>query len=114
VLAFADPALAGRFAIGAPCRFPLQRADKLPTLVIVSSHDLWFDADHEPRPEGAAGKAAWAGMNVSLFESDGVLHDALIYEESRVTLWNFLVRRASSRVARRDFDLSLPCPPPLF
>lgn len=92
VLAFADPALAGRFAIGAPCRFPPQRADKLPTLVIVSSHDLWFDADHEPEARGRCRQKLRGSMNVSLFESDGVLHDALIYEESRITLWNFLVR----------------------
>jgi dienelactone hydrolase len=92
VLAFADPALAGRFAIGAPCRFPPQRADKLPTLVIVSNRDLWFDAGHEPEARGRCRQMLRGATNVSLFESDGVLHDALIYEESRVALWNFLVR----------------------
>jgi dienelactone hydrolase len=92
VLAFADPALAGRFAIGAPCRFLPQRADKLPTLLIASSHDLWFDANHEPEARGRCRQKLRGSANVSVFESDGVLHDALIYEESRVTLWDFLVR----------------------
>jgi dienelactone hydrolase len=92
VLAFTDPALAGRFAIGAPCRFEPQRADKLPTLVIVSNHDLWFDADHEPEARNRCRQKLRGSTNVGLFEPDGVLHDALIYEESRVALWNFLVR----------------------
>jgi dienelactone hydrolase len=92
VLAFSDPALAGRFAIAAPCRFQPLRDDKLPTLVIVSNRDLWFNADHEPEARGRCRQKLRGSANVSLFESDGVLHDALIYEESRVTLWNFLVR----------------------
>jgi dienelactone hydrolase len=92
VLAFADPALAGRFAIGAPCRFPPLQADKLPTLIIVSSHDLWFDRDHEPEARNRCRQKFRGGGNVSLFEPDGVLHDALVYGETRVTLWNFLVR----------------------
>ena len=92
VLAFTDPALAGRFAIGAPCRFEPQRADKLPTMVIVSDHDLWFDAGHEPEARERCRQRLRGATNVSLFEPNGVLHDALIYEESRVTLWNFLVR----------------------
>jgi dienelactone hydrolase len=92
VLAFTDPALAGRFAIGAPCRFEPQRAEKLPTMVIVSDHDLWFDAGHEPEARERCRRRLRGATNVSLFEPNGVLHDALIYEESRVTLWNFLVR----------------------
>jgi dienelactone hydrolase len=92
VLAFADPALAGRFAIGAPCRFQPRPADKLPTLIIVSSRDLWFDRDHEPEARNRCWQKLRGGSNVSLFEPDGVLHDALVYEEARVTLWNFLVR----------------------
>lgn len=92
VLAFSDRALAGRFAIAAPCRFQPLRDDKLPTLVIVSNRDLWFNADHEPEARGRCRQKLRGATNVSLFEPDGVLHDALIYEESRITLWNFLVR----------------------
>jgi dienelactone hydrolase len=92
VLAFTDPALAGRFAISPPCRFQPHLAGKLPTLIITSGHDIWFNADHEPEAQGRCRQKLRGEPNVSLFESDGVLHDALIYEESRITLWNFLVR----------------------
>lgn len=92
VLAFSDPALAGRFVIAAPCRFQPLRDDKLPTLVIVSNRDLWFNADHEPEARGRCRQKLRGSTNVSLFEPDGVLHDALIYEEARIALWNFLVR----------------------
>jgi hypothetical protein len=68
------------------------RDDKLPTLVVVSNRDLWFNGDHEPEARGRCRQKLRGSANVSLFESDGVPHDALIYEESRVTLWNFLVR----------------------
>ncbi|HWA41656.1 MAG TPA: dienelactone hydrolase family protein [Hypericibacter adhaerens] len=92
VLAFADPALSGRFAIGAPCRFAPQRADKIPTLVIMSKRDLWFDSNHETDARDRCRQKLRGSTNVGLFEADGVLHDALIYEESRISLWNFLVR----------------------
>lgn len=92
VLAFADPALAGRFAIGAPCRFPPAAAPKLPTLVIVSKSDLWFDAEHEAGAQGRCRRLLRGQSNVGFFEPEGVLHDALIYEEARIALWNFLVR----------------------
>jgi dienelactone hydrolase len=92
VLAFADPALAGRFAIGAPCRFAPAAAPMLPTLVIASKNDLWFDGEHEAQAQGRCRRLLRGQSNVGFFAPEGVLHDALIYEEARIALWNFLVR----------------------
>lgn len=100
VLAFADPALAGRFAIGAPCRFaPTAAAPRLPTLVILSRNDLWFDGEHEAQAQGRCRRLLRGQSNVGFFEPEGVLHDALIYEEARIALWNFLVRASFLRAS---------------
>lgn len=92
VLAFHDPAVLGRIAIGAPCRFDPIADAELPTLVIVARDDLWFNADHEPALDGQCRRKLGGEPNVTILEPEGVLHDALIYNEAKIALWNFLVR----------------------
>lgn len=92
VLAFHDPAVLGRIAVGAPCRFDPVSDPKLPTLIIVARDDLWFNADHEPARAGQCRQKLGGQPNVVILEPEGVLHDALIYNEAKIALWNFLVR----------------------
>jgi len=92
VLAFRDPAVLGRIAIGAPCRFEPLLDPKLPTLLVIARDDLWFNADHEPDRSGECRRKLGGEPNVTILEPEGVLHDALIYNEAKIALWNFLVR----------------------
>lgn len=92
VLAFRDPAVLGRIAIGAPCRFEPVVDPKLPTLLIIARDDLWFSEIHEPAMAGQCRRKLGGQPNVTILEPEGVLHDALIYNESKIALWNFLVR----------------------
>jgi dienelactone hydrolase len=92
VLGFRDPAVLGRIAIGAPCRFDPVLDPNLPTLIIIARDDLWFSEMHEPALAGQCRRKLGGQPNVSILEPEGVLHDALIYNESKIALWNFLVR----------------------
>ena len=92
VLGFRDPAVLGRIAIGAPCRFEPVVDAKLPTLLIIARDDLWFSAIHEPAMAGQCRRKLGGRPNVTILEPEGVLHDALIYNEAKIALWNFLVR----------------------
>lgn len=92
VLGFRDPAVLGRIAIGASCRFTPVLDPKLPTLVIVARNDLWFSETREPELAGECRRKLGGQTNVTILEPEGVLHDALIYNEAKIALWNFLVR----------------------
>ncbi|WP_119459888.1 dienelactone hydrolase family protein [Rhodospirillaceae bacterium SYSU D60014] len=86
------PAIRGRIAIGATCRLGVSLRDTTPTLILISRNDRWHRHSGWPTAGGLCRHRSGGSRYVEIFEPDGTLHDALIYGESRVALWNFLVR----------------------
>lgn len=94
VVAFSDPRVRGRIAIGSSCWLDPVPDPLAPTLVITARDDLWYSADTWPEARGLCRRRLGGDPSVEVLEPDGGLHNALIYLESQVALWNFLVRVA--------------------
>ncbi len=94
VVDFADPRVRGRIAIGSSCWLGATADPTAPTLVITARDDLWYSADTWPEARGLCRRQLAGDPTVEVLEPDGTLHNALIYWESQIALWNFLVRSA--------------------
>ncbi len=94
VVAFSDPRVRGRIAIGSSCWLGAAADPAAPILVITARDDLWYAADTWPQARGLCRRQIGGDPSVEVLEPDGGLHNALIYWESQIALWNFLVRVA--------------------
>jgi dienelactone hydrolase len=94
VIAFSDPRVRGRIAIGSSCWLGAKTEAAAPVLVITARNDLWYSADTWPQAQGLCRRRLGSEPSVMVLEPDGALHNALIYWESQIALWNFLVRVA--------------------
>lgn len=92
VMAFVDPRVRGRIAIGTSCWLGADTGTAAPILVITARNDLWYSAETWPQAQGLCRRRLGGDPQVELLEPDGALHNALVYLESQVALWNFLVR----------------------
>lgn len=94
VVAFSDPRVRGRIAIGSSCWLDAAVDPAAPTLIITARDDLWYGADTWPEARGLCRRQLGGDPSVEVLEPDGGMHNALIYWESQIALWNFLVRVA--------------------
>ncbi|MGE0702001.1 MAG: hypothetical protein AB7O57_23085, partial [Hyphomicrobiaceae bacterium] len=94
VVDFDDPRVRGRIAIGSSCWLGATRDPTALTLVITARNDLWYSADTWPQAQGLCRRRLAGDPMAEVLEPDGTLHNALIYWESQIALWNFLVRSA--------------------
>jgi dienelactone hydrolase len=92
VVAFSDARVRGRIAIGSSCWLRASADPAAPTLVITARNDLWYSADTWPEAKGLCRRRLGHDPSVEVLEPDGALHNALIYWQSQIALWNFLVR----------------------
>ena len=92
VLGYTHDAIRGRIAIAASCRFGVDLSRPLPTPIVTARDDPWYNRDDRPEARDMCRRKAGAALYVELAEQDGGLHDALIYGEAQIALWNFLVR----------------------
>lgn len=94
IVALSDPRVKGRIAIGSSCWLGTDADPAAPILVITARNDLWYSADTWPEARGLCRQRLGGEPSVQVLEPDGGLHNALIYWESQIALWNFLVRVA--------------------
>ncbi len=92
VLAYTHAAIRGRIAIAPSCGLGVDLSRPLPTLIVTARDDPWYHRDDRPEARDLCRRKAGAALYVELAEQDGGLHDALIYGEAQIALWNFLVR----------------------
>lgn len=94
VVAFLDPRVRGRIAIGSSCWLGSKPDIRLPTLIITAADDLWYSEGTWPEARGLCRRQLAGEPSVQVLEPGGAMHNALIYSESQTALWNFLVRIA--------------------
>jgi len=93
VLGFDSKLLAGRIAISPSCMFDAVPT-RVPTLIIRSDRDVWYDADHWPAATTACDRVFGKDPTIEIATVSGALHDPLIYPDARTRFWNFVVRAA--------------------
>ena len=92
ILAFESDAIAGRIAVSPSCMYNTVHTPNIPTLIMRSDRDVWYNADHWPEAAQACERVFGNDPTVEIAVLDGALHDPLIYPAARTRFWNFVVR----------------------